>query len=134
MDFEWYEDYSVGVDEIDVQHKRMVGLMRRTYELKDSPRDASHVEHLLNDLIKYTALHLDCEELFMVTYNYPHYAKQKSEHDRLRSELRERVDRVGRGEEQLTGLVFFLMQWFVNHCNHFDKDLGAYLLKNSALG
>jgi hemerythrin len=127
VDFEWSDEYSIGVDEVDVQHKRFLNLIRRTYEVADQTIENKEVSNLLDELMKYAHFHFGSEELLMQAYSYPKYAEQKSEHIKIIRELVEKMEEIKSDKGKLTNLLFFLIKWFVDHDSHFDKEFGDYV-------
>ncbi len=130
VDFEWHDEYSIGVDEIDVQHKRFLNLIRRTYELAGQTIENSEVFNLLDELMRYAQFHFGSEELLMQAYLYPKYTEQKNEHARIVKELAEGMEQIGSNKGKLENLLFFLINWFFDHDNHFDQELGDYVNKH----
>lgn len=127
VDFEWNDKYSTGVDEIDFQHKKFLKIIKKTYELKEKNIDEEEVFLLIDDLIKYANFHFACEESFMEIYAYPKLSSQIREHNKIKNDLKKRVEKVKKREEDIVDLMFFLMTWFINHTNGSDKDIGEYI-------
>jgi hemerythrin len=130
VDFEWYDEYSIGVDEVDVQHKRFLNLIKKTYELAGQTIEDSEVFNLLDELMRYAQFHFGSEELLMQAYLYPKYAEQKNEHVRIMKELAEGMEQVGSSKGKLNNLLFVLINWFFDHDSHLDKEFGDYVRKH----
>ena len=130
VDFEWYDEYSIGVDEVDVQHKRFLNLIKRTYELAGQTIENKEVFNLLDELMRYAQFHFGSEELLMQTYSYPKYGEQRDEHVRLTKELAGKMEEIGSNKGELNNLLLFLVNWFFDHDSHFDKEFGAYVNKH----
>ena len=130
VDFEWYEEYSIGVDEVDVQHKRFLNLIKRTYELAGQTIENKEVFNLLDELMRYAQFHFGSEELLMQTYSYPKYGEQRDEHVRLTKELAGKMEEIGSNKRELNNLLLFLVNWFFDHDSHFDKEFGVYVNKH----
>lgn len=127
VDYEWHDDYLIGIEEIDAQHKRFLKLIKSTYDLKHANIKDKDVFKLLDELTKYAFFHFDSEESFMKVYSYPKLHIQIEEHTKIKKELQEKVDRIKKQEADLIELLFFLMKWFVDHTSYIDKDLGKYM-------
>ena len=130
VDFGWSDEYSIGVEEVDVQHKRFLNLIKRTYELAGETVESKEVSHLLDELMKYAHFHFGSEELLMQAYSYPKYVIQKSEHAKIIKELVEKMGEIRSNKGKLNSLLFFLVNWFVDHDSHFDKEFGDYVNKH----
>ena len=130
VDFEWYDEYSIGVDEIDVQHKRFLNLIERTYELAEQTIETREMFNLLDELMRYAQFHFSSEELLMQAYFYPKHLEQKNEHVRIMKELVKGVEQIGSNQGKLKNLLFVLINWFFDHDSHFDKEFGDYVNKH----
>jgi hemerythrin len=130
VDFEWHDEYLIGVDEVDVQHKRFLNLIKRTYELTGQTSENKEVSNLLDELMKYAHFHFGSEELLMETYLYPKYVEQKSEHVKITKELEAKVEEIKSNKGNLNNLLFYLIKWFVDHDTYFDKEFGDYVNKH----
>ena len=78
---EWTGDLSVGIDEIDEQHKELI---RRINDLVDSVRQKS-CKYKIGDVIKfleeYVVVHFGEEEGLMEKYAYPEYKPHRAQHE-----------------------------------------------------
>lgn len=86
MPLEWTPALSVGVEEIDGQHRE---LFRRAGRLLDGIRrgDPEEIDELVEYLHRYAISHFGAEEAAMRETRYPGYARHKAEHDRFISDL-----------------------------------------------
>ena len=102
-------------------------LIKKTYALVSDEVESKGVSKLLDELMKYAHFHFGSEELLMKAYSYPQYMEQKNEHAKIIKELTEKVEELKAHKEYISKLLFFLMQWFVDHDNFFDKKFGEYV-------
>jgi hemerythrin len=130
VDFEWHDEYSIGVDEVDVQHRRFLTLLKEIYEVSAQTTERRDVSRLLDELMRYVRFHLGSEELLMEAYAYPKHLEQKSEHAQLIKELERQVDEIRSNRGHVNSLLFHLMKWFVNHDSHADQEFGDYVKKH----
>ena len=129
IDFEWTEHYLIGVDEIDVQHKRLLLIMKSAFALKDQDLMSAPLNKILMELEKYAKFHFKSEEMLMKMYSYPEYEEQKAEHKKIYSELKKGISLV-KTENDISGLLYLLVEWFVGHTRDKDRHMGSYI--NSA--
>lgn len=125
----WKEEYSVGVAEIDEEHKDLISLINKAesaiYELDGK----EVIAKVANDMAFYALTHFSNEEVLMVTNDYPEYEKHRSQHrefsDKAKQveELLEEVD----DHTEATDLFKYLSTWLVDHILVADKELGAFL-------
>lgn len=127
VDYEWHDDYLIGIEEIDAQHKRFLKLIKATYELKNASIEDKEVFILLDELAKYALFHFDSEESFMELYSYPKLFIQIEEHNKIKKELQDKVRKIKDHEGDLVELLFFLMKWFAAHTSYIDKEFGNYM-------
>ena len=74
---EWKESWSVGNEDLDNDHKRLVGIINRVSNAEDSGED---VVWVLNDLKEYANLHFRCEEELMEAAQIPGLEEHKQAH------------------------------------------------------
>lgn len=131
---EWTQALSVGVDEIDAQHRE---LFRRAARLLEGLRrgEPEEIGGLVDFLHEYAVEHFGAEEEHMRRTRYPGYARHKAEHDRFISDLlalaREH-ERKGAGAFMALKVNQWLTQWLREHVSGTDAELGAFLLERTA--
>ncbi len=118
---EWKDEYSVGVRELDDQHKKLLQLINRLYDespVKDMERCFWH----LNDMIKYAEMHFATEERLMDRYGYDGLAIHQGEHDSFTMRVFELNEELEKDKGDIyPDLVVFLKEWFVSHILGTDK-------------
>jgi hemerythrin len=125
---EWSKDLSVGIEEIDAQHRVLVDLLNEMHDAIQERRGSAVVNDVLAKLAEYTRIHFAVEESLMRIFHYPDYEAHKAEHEELIASakaLQQKLLHEGRmvvGED-----LQFLEHWLTGHILGTDKDLGAYL-------
>lgn len=76
--------YSVGVQEMDAQHQKLVVLINRFYDSIKDGGATSEVEAVLNELLIYVDVHFSSEEDYMKTINFPDLEAHKVNHSSFR--------------------------------------------------
>jgi hemerythrin-like metal-binding protein len=128
--FNWDDKYSVGVREIDDQHRKLVSLVNALYEAMGSGQGRTVVGKVLNELISYTDEHFTAEEAMLEKYGYPAaaYLPHKREHDALTRKVEELSVRFSAGTIGLANEVGdFLKNWLTNHILVVDKKYAPFL-------
>ena len=75
-----------------------------------------------------TQSHCAYEEELMLRYGYPEFQAHRSEHDRLKRNLTDLIERYRNGELVLSiAVVMELRCWATIHIEKSDMPLGAYL-------
>lgn len=127
----WSADLSVGLDEIDAQHRVLVDLINRIYDamVRQAPR--AQVGEILDELVQYTAVHFSVEEsLFRIT-DYPDYEGHRQLHDRLRRQVMDIQARFQAGLiEADFSLLQFLKHWLEHHIQGEDRHYVAHFLRS----
>ncbi|MDY0189219.1 MAG: bacteriohemerythrin [Desulfuromonas sp.] len=128
---EWTDNISVGIQEIDEQHKQLVRLINHLYDAMVLGEDKLNVaKEVLSELEKYTVIHFAVEECLFRIFEYPDYAPHCELHKDLCNQVSEINLKVQSGERLITPeLLFFLRKWITNHIMVEDKKYGPFLLK-----
>lgn len=126
---EWSDELSVGIEEIDTQHKVLVDLLNETHDAIQQGRAVQTTKDVVDRLDEYTRVHFAVEESLMRILHYPDYERHKEEHDKLVTQLgdiqtkwKERQGAIG------IELTFFLKDWLTKHIMEGDKRYTAYFL------
>lgn len=127
--YEMKDEYKIGVEHIDEQHKKLFELADKAYMLlKDefTIDKYDRIVEILNELKEYTIFHFKSEEEYMESINYKRMFTQKIEHDRFIKSLEEidltHVDQ--NQDESLVKMLEFLNQWLTEHILKNDKLIG----------
>jgi hemerythrin-like metal-binding protein len=127
--FEWTDQWSVGVDTIDAQHRELFAAINTLLreEGKTASRDLAKV---LDYLENYVSNHFGLEELYMRRLSYPGFPSHKGEHVAFINDfydLRDEYDNNGATPELADKMGRYMGDWLVNHIGKVDKALGAFL-------
>ena len=78
----WQESYNLNIEEIDVQHKKLLAVANELYDLiqGDAASYKNNVSKALKKLTDYTVYHFSSEETFMRKYGYPQSDFHKMHH------------------------------------------------------
>lgn len=124
----WREDYSIGVESIDQQHKHLIEIAGRVY---DALKNQFYVDkydkivEILKELEDYTIYHFGEEEKFMKEIGYEGYFMHKIEHQKFIEKIQS-IDLENIDEEQdkyLLDIFNFIADWLVNHILEKDKAI-----------
>ena len=78
---DWKNEYSVDIQSIDKQHKKLFDMINQLHDAMKSGVGAKLVPVILNSLVSYTRDHFANEENLMRQAAYPTYANHKAEHE-----------------------------------------------------
>ena len=130
MPLEWSPALSVGIEEIDAQHRE---LFRRAGRLLGAIRNGKRAEigELVQYLHQYVVTHFGAEESAMREAKYPGYVRHKTEHDRFIADLLDLAEEHGeRGDAFVAArLDRWLNGWLREHVSGTDAELGRFLAR-----
>ncbi len=119
----WNDAYSVGVAQIDAQHKHLVGMINGLIEVMSRGSRPDELQALLDDLMTYARSHFDFEERLMARAAYAGLATHREKHAAMKAEV-ERLTAGATGTSAVIPikLMTFLKNWLIKHINGTDKD------------
>jgi len=130
MKLEWTQEFSVGVEEIDSQHKELFDRINNLDSAMKQGRAKEEVVRLIEFLNKYVIVHFGAEEKYMTDYDYAGYALHKAKHDWFKkefSDIRTKLDSEGITPDVIMFSNNLLITWFSNHVRTIDMMLGSFL-------
>ena len=107
----WDDKYSIGVDLIDGQHKRLFKMLEEVY--------TNPVDNTLVALLDYTTYHFATEMQYMRNRTDIDIYAHNEEHQMFQRHLRELIN----ANTTKLGLANFIRLWIVNHVLKVDKLL-----------
>jgi len=130
---EWSDALSVGIEEIDEQHKVLVELVNRMHQAIHERRGSDVVKGILAELVDYTRIHFAVEESLMRILDYPGYEQHKIVHEEL---FRHVIQLQGKVESGKTSIGFelmhFLKNWLTKHIMEEDMEYSSFFLSAGA--
>jgi hemerythrin-like metal-binding protein/PAS domain S-box-containing protein len=124
---EWTDELSVGINQIDEDHKVLISLVNRCLiSLNNEDQGELEIKNILDELLSYTKYHFQREELMMDVCEYPNTSKHKQVHKLLISEVERYVREFEQKKLTLEGLLEFITSWLINHIMGMDKAIGPY--------
>ncbi|MEW8661573.1 MAG: bacteriohemerythrin [Candidatus Thiodiazotropha sp.] len=126
--FVWDAKFSVGIVEIDRQHKALMDMANELKFELDGKRSIKTARRILKGLIDYTATHFSYEEQLMDQTRYSEAEAHKELHRKLVDDVMGYNERIEQGDEEVLGeLMAFIKGWLIEHIQKTDKRLGAHL-------
>lgn len=124
----WQESYSVGVDSLDADHKKLLRLINNLQTAIHYQTGEEFIHEALDELVDYTRTHFSREEALMRDNGYPDFEAHQREHREMIAKVNGMIARYeAEGEEALEPLARFLKEWLLNHINGTDQRYGPYL-------
>ena len=129
MKLEWTDELSVGVPEMDEQHRRLIDILNQFYEAIEKGEREEAIQSLLQGAEEYTVFHFESEERFMEEIGFPELEDHKRVHSTLVEEVRSTKEKYKQGDAKaVRGLAAFLLSWLYTHILKTDRKYGDYYL------
>jgi hemerythrin len=126
--FEWKEEYGVGIQKLDAQHRTLVAYLNDLYAAMSEGKGKETLDKVLDGLVQYTKNHFISEESLMKLYNYPGYPDHKEKHEKMSGHVLALKQKFERGEiSNPIQITNFLKDWLAKHIVGTDKQYGPYL-------
>ena len=124
----WSEKFSVGIESIDKQHKKLIDLINKLSHARNGGCEDKEIDAVLNELVNYTKTHFKNEEKMMQLYGYPEYNAHQSEHISLTETALNMQKKYYHGDAHIvTDIAILLNDWIADHILLEDKKYGPYL-------
>ena len=117
----WSSQYSLGLDEIDEQHKSLLDLINKIWQSIVDRSDQKATLNLVEELETYTLAHFAAEETFMRVTRYPDFDAHKKEHQNFVARIAAEKKRAQLIGSLSLDLVHFLRDWLIDHILVSDK-------------
>jgi len=127
--FVWQESYSVNIQKIDEQHKKLVSMIDQLYEAMATGKSDYVLEKLLADLIEYTTTHFADEEELLQKHEYSEYSVHEEKHNDFIQQICDFEKQYREGSITLSlKMSLFLQDWLTNHILKMDKKYAPFLI------
>ena len=130
---QWKDEYLVGIDEIDDEHKALFKAASNIIEALQTRQKWFEVHSAMVRLLESAKIHFAVEESLMRLCKYPGLKEHKKEHHEFSDKL------TGLQRESLTDdvsfwMVAFIRKWLHQHINNTDKQFAGFVLEVTAVG
>jgi len=126
---EWKDEYSVGLDSIDQQHKKLLNLINQLQTAVDYSTGEEFEREALDELVDYTKTHFSYEEGLMEQNGYPDFVPHKAKHDEMIKEVEAVLAEYEKDHDlAMEHGTEFLKSWLINHINGTDKEYSSFLI------
>lgn len=121
----WKDDYKIGVETIDNQHKKLFEIANSAYELlkNNSYIDKyDRIVDILEELRDYTVFHFRSEEEYMESIGYKRLLSQKVAHNDFIDKINSiNLDEVDENQDKhIIELLDFIVNWISVHILESD--------------
>ena len=127
-DIVWDQILSVGVDEIDEDHRKFVNIFKILNDAVVDEESPQYLAAILAELINCTVWHFSHEERLMLKHRYDAIEEHKAEHQELIKSAQELQQEILRANKPMVDEhIEFLERWLTEHILTADLRLGSHL-------
>jgi len=102
--YKWKDEYSVGIEVIDDQHKQLLKVINKLYTAFSLKKNNENLELFLNELSEYAKTHFKTEEQLFDLYNYKDKVNHVTKH-------KEFIDKITRFHNKTTSTSVPSVPW-----------------------
>ncbi len=124
----WRDSYSVGVEQFDNEHRKLVELINRMFVIVRDKDDIMAISDAVGRLIDYTQFHFKSEEAALQQAGFPNLGAHKKQHAELERQVLAFHERI-LSEDNAMRVEFysFLREWLIKHILEEDKKYTKFL-------
>lgn len=127
--YEMKEEFKIGIEDIDNEHKMLFDIADRIYVLLNNEFSIDKYDKIVNlveELKDYATFHFNDEEAYMESINYKRMFTQKIDHANFTKKLAEiRLTDLDQNQDKyMFELLEFINDWLVDHILEKDKLIG----------
>ena len=125
---QWQDSYSVGVAQMDEQHKKWIDIINRLHDAMSTGAASKVINEIIQEMNDYTVFHFSSEEKLLAQHGYPGTMAQEQAHKQFVEKLEEikkrsEVSTIGLS----TNVMASLKDWLLHHILEKDKLYTTYL-------
>lgn len=125
---QWAESLSVNVVAIDLQHKKLIGMINDLYDSMISRNGKECTSRILGGLVDYTQTHFETEEQLLEQYQFSGLAQHKREHADFVCKVSDLKNDFEQGRVTVnTDTMNFLSDWLQGHIKGTDQEYAVFL-------
>ena len=133
--FEWREEYSVGVEDIDKEHQRLFQIINKLFAFREEEKDS---QWLGQEGIKYfkghAMKHFADEESYMESIGHPELERHRAIHQGFRENtlpaLEQELERTGYAPDAVNHFLGVCAGWLIGHTLTEDLSItGKHMRK-----
>jgi hemerythrin-like metal-binding protein len=120
--FTWSDAHTVGIPEFDEDHRHLLAITDRLYEVLAARRKRAVLEKILQEMQVQTEKHFHAEEAYMRVILFPHFPEHEAEHQSMSAQLRQFRQRCSQADERLeVELAHFVENRLLHHVTVTDR-------------
>ncbi len=133
----WENKFELGISEIDEQHKKMLQIINKLYDMFDGIKNESQIEidKIIKEMAEYALYHFATEEKYFELFNY----EDKEAHIEIHNQYRNKIEEWQKEyNESKDNKIFFeisnfLHDWWSWHINNADREYVPFMRANNII-
>jgi len=129
MVFAWTDDLSVGVAELDNDHRELIAIFNHVLETKRFGDNRPQLREAIQRLSDYTREHFIREELYMTKCGFPDLAAHRGEHAEFIRTVTEIEEHLASTDPLMVRveMITFLNEWLMRHIQYADAKYRPHM-------
>lgn len=111
----WDDDYSIGHDVIDSEHKKLFEIASQIFAVKNPLKEMSEIQKFIHELYDYMKQHFQHEEEYMADVAYSDAEMHKEKHAEIIDEMNNIVKLSKNFIQIENSLVTLMRRWLLDH-------------------
>jgi hemerythrin len=126
--FRWKSRYSVGLEEMDQQHRAIIDGLNELHEAMLSGVVNDAVAPQIDKLVSLAGSHFAAEERLMESTQFPGLAGHRAKHRELSKKVEEFIARHDQGDVvAYSQFMYFVRDWMTKHIEKEDHEYVPWL-------
>jgi len=130
---EWDSQYSIGMPEIDRQHKKLMKILNDTIKHSNGNKndEMRYFNRTVRKAEKYLKMHFETEERILSKTGYNKLEEHKAEHNKFYEEIRKSNEEIENNikDINLFDATAYIKEWLLNHIKNYDKKADQFILE-----
>jgi len=119
----WSDAYKLGVEEIDAQHQKMIGIINKLYSAMVAATEKEELGVILKEMTDYADYHFSTEEKYFDQFDYVDKEEHKKSHEAYRAKITKFSEEYYNNAVMLPfEMMDFLGEWWTGHILGSDKE------------
>lgn len=126
----WENSYSIGIKDIDRQHKKLFDLVNELYDLEENDNIKEQIRKILYAFHDYTIVHFKDEENYMASINFPDLENHKIIHQGIIDSLSNIIHTPASLSIVKSKMKVVAKRVLIEHIVNEDTKIKAYHVKH----
>lgn len=129
--FTWNQSYSLGIKEVDDQHKKIFFYLNELFKGNTLKHNKEDLIALIKELKTFAQYHFATEVSYMRKYNYPEMLDHITDHNKLFDDIKKLEEYFNNGiTDMAIPVLQFIKKWITNHLADTDKKFYVFMKNN----